>query len=95
MAIRISENKTMFWEFALKFGYIAPSTHQDCIQETLPLKKKSDVELPKFESFQDHSIPFIDLNANDLMKAGYQNNKKAWTEDEDRILKREYEENRK
>ena len=37
------------------------------------------------ELSSNHTL-LLDLNEEDLQKAGYQNKKKAWTEEEDRIL---------
>ena len=80
----------MFWSFCLQPNFIlsgpvpmivpANSSVQQCAGE-------KEYEVSTGIGSTKTKTPLLHLTAKDLMKAGYENKKKPWTEDEDEKLK--------
>ena len=82
----------MFWCYILSSGYLLPemwnseASNQVSTQFSLPEVKLEDEDTSKHNS--DPQTLVVNVNKNDLEKAGYNANKTPWTEEEDALLKK-------
>jgi hypothetical protein len=80
----------MFWNFCMQpnvyYATVLPLI-VPTVSNTAEVTGSNQAESPSTPEPVHSKTPLLNLTVKDLMKAGYENNKRPWTEDEDVKLK--------